>query len=267
MPVRVGGLLRLRVGADVEADDDGLGRAGQRDVGLGDAADARVHDAGATSSVPSFSSAPMMASTEPCTSPLMSSGKSLRPGFLQLLHHLLERAACEPAAPSVSRRLLVAVVGDLAGAGFVLDDGDLVAGFGRAVEAQHFDRNRRTGFGDVLALVVDERADAAPCRAGDDDVADLQRAALDQHGADRAAAAFELGFDDDAFGRAVGVGLEIEHFGLQGDRFQQLVEVGALQWPRPRRPACRRPCFRPRPRAAAGRCARGSGWLAACRSC
>ena len=36
----------------------------------------------ATSSVPSFSSEPMIASTEPCTSPLMMSGKSLRPAVL-----------------------------------------------------------------------------------------------------------------------------------------------------------------------------------------
>ena len=51
---------------------------------------------------------------------------------------------------------------------------------------------------------------------------------LDQHGRDRAAALVELGFDDDAFGGAVGIGLEVEHFGLQQDRLEQLVEVGAL---------------------------------------
>ena len=36
----------------------------------------------ATSSVPSFSSAPTIASTEPCTSALMMSGNSLRPVVL-----------------------------------------------------------------------------------------------------------------------------------------------------------------------------------------
>ena len=36
--------LRLARGAHVEADDDGVGGGGQRDVGLGDAAHGRVHD-------------------------------------------------------------------------------------------------------------------------------------------------------------------------------------------------------------------------------
>ena len=51
---------------------------------------------------------------------------------------------------------------------------------------------------------------------------------LDQDGGDRAAALVELGLDDDAFGGAVGIGLEVEHFGLQQDRLEQLVEIGAL---------------------------------------
>ena len=57
----------------------------------------------------------------------------------------------------------------------------------------------------------------------------LQRAALDQHGGDRAAAALELGFEHDAFGRAVRVGLEVEQLGLQQDRFLELVEIGLLE--------------------------------------
>ena len=148
--------------------------------------------------------------------------------ILERLHHLLERARRAGRAQRLAA-LADAIVGDLAGALLVLDDGDLIAGLGRRVEAQHLDRHRRTGRVDVLALVVDERAHAAPGHAGDDDVADLQRAALDEHGADRAAAALELGLDDDAFGRAVRIGLELENLGLQVDRLEQLVEVGALQ--------------------------------------
>ena len=72
------------------------------------------------------------------------------------------------------------------------------------------------------------RADLAARCAGDEHVADAQRAALDEHGRERAAALVELGFDDRAFGGAVGVGLELEDFGLELDRFEQLVEVGLL---------------------------------------
>ncbi len=56
-----------------------------------------------------------------------------------------------------------------------------------------------------------------------------QRAALHQNGRDRAAAAVELGFEHDALGGAVRVGLQVEQFGLQQDRFLQLVEIGLFQ--------------------------------------
>ena len=57
----------------------------------------------------------------------------------------------------------------------------------------------------------------------------MQRAALDQRGADRAAPALELRLDDHAFGGASGIGGELQHLGLQRDRFQQPVEPGPLQ--------------------------------------
>ena len=79
-----------------------------------------------------------------------------------------------------------------------------------------------------VAAIVDEAAHAAPHGAGDQHVADLERAALDQHRRHRAAALVELGFDHHAVGGAIGIGLELEHFGLQQDRFLELVEVGPL---------------------------------------
>ena len=38
----------------------------------------------------------------------------------------------------------------------------------------------------------------------------------------------QLRLDDDAFGRAVGIGLQVEQLGLQQDRFLELVEAGLL---------------------------------------
>ena len=67
-----------------------------------------------------------------------------------------------------------------------------------------------------------------PLEHRDEHVTDAQRAALDEHGRERAAALVELGFDHRAFGGAVGVGLQLEDFGLELDRFEQLVEVGLL---------------------------------------
>ena len=48
----------------------------------------------ATSSLPTFSSAPTIASTEPCTSALTTSGELLAAGaLLEVAHHVGERAA------------------------------------------------------------------------------------------------------------------------------------------------------------------------------
>ena len=169
-----------------------------------------------------------MASTEPCTSPLTSSGELLGAGRLQIGHHLLEAAAGAGDGQALAP-LAHAIIGDLPRAGFVLDHGELIARLGRAIEAQHLDRNRGAGARHLLAELVDQRAHAAIGRAGDDEVADVQRAALNQRRADRPAAALELGFDDHAFRGAVRIGGQLQHFGLKRDRLQQLVEAGPLQ--------------------------------------
>ena len=113
-----------------------------------------------------------MASTEPCTSALMRSGNSFRPRALELAHHLLKRAA-HAARP---RRLLVTplagpVIGDFAGARFVVHDCNPIAGFGRAVKAKHLDRHRRAGGFHALAAIVDQRTHAAPFRPRDHNIA------------------------------------------------------------------------------------------------
>ena len=63
--------------------------------------------------------------------------------------------------------------------------------------------------GDRLAAVVAHGAHAAAGLARHDGVADVERAALDQHGRDHAAAEVDLGLDDHAAGRRVGVRLEL----------------------------------------------------------
>ena len=63
-------------------------------------------------------------------------------GRLQLGHHLLELAARAGVGHALAP-LALAIIGDLAGARLVLDHGELIAGLGRAVEAEHLDRHRR----------------------------------------------------------------------------------------------------------------------------
>ena len=78
---------------------------------------------------------------------------------------------------------------------------------------------------DALARVVGHRAHAAPVGAGDDRVADLQRAALDEHGDDRATARIELGLDHGAGGLRVRVGGELLDLGRQQQALEQVVEA------------------------------------------
>ena len=78
-------------------------------------------------------------------------------------------------------------------------------------------------------MVVVHRPHPAPLCAGNDDIADAERAALDQHGRHRAAAPVHLGLDHDAFGGAVRVGGELQQLRLEQDRLLQPVEVELLR--------------------------------------
>ena len=79
-----------------------------------------------------------------------------------------------------------------------------------------------------MAAVIRHRPHPAPFRAGDDNIADTQRAALHQERTHHAAAAIDAGFDDHPVGVAIRVGGQFEDFRLQDDRFFKLVEVGFL---------------------------------------
>ena len=132
-----------------------------------------------------------------------------------------------------ARRLLLSpltlsIFGDFTRARFALDHGDAIARVRRAGESEHLDWRRRPRRLEGLALVIDQRPDAAPVRAGDDQRADPERAPLHENRRYRSPTAVESGFDDRAFRAAVGVGDEIEQLGLQRDRLEQLVEIDIL---------------------------------------
>ncbi len=62
-------------------------------------------------------------------------------------------------------------------------------------------------------------------RAGDERVADVQRAVLDEHGRDRAAAFVELRFEHGARRAALRVGLELDDVADEQDHLEQRVDV------------------------------------------
>src|SRR5690606_4185775 len=91
----------------------------------------------------------------------------------------------------------LAILGNLARPRLVLDDGETVAGLRRPLEAENLDGHRRAGVLDLVAVVVDERTHAAPLVAGDEDVARLERAGLNEDGRNRATPLVQLRLDDD----------------------------------------------------------------------
>ena len=181
-----------------------------------------------TSSVLILSRPAVIASSEPCTSDLITTGSSPVSPLL----------SCENISSSVPRapvamtcawsRRLRWRYSVISRARFSLSTATKRSPDRHPVEAQDLDQHRRPGRLDRLATVVEQRARPAPLGAGHDDVADPQRAALHQHRRHHAAAPVELGLDDRAVRLAVRVGPEIEQLGLELHRLDQLVEVGAL---------------------------------------
>ena len=177
-----------------------------------------------------FPSSETIASTEPCTSPLMTMFRSWTPPACICSKSLSSET---PPLPLLRHRLaaqaLAALLRELAGAPLVLDDAAELAGGRRTVEAEDLDGLARARLLDALAAVVVERAHAAPGIAGDDRVADLERAAVDEHRRDRAAADVEARLDDRA-GRLGGrVRAQVElGVGDEQDPLEQVVEVLAL---------------------------------------
>src|SRR3984957_17439578 len=168
---------RFLVGAQVEADDGGARGFRQRHVRLGDAADARIEDARHDLRRAELVERADDRLDRALHVALDDEREFLAARRLELMHHVLERAAHLRGA---RRRLLAllarAIVADLAGARLVLDDREAVARLGGAVEAEHLDRHRRAGELDRIAGIRHERAHAPPFGAGNHDVAHAHRA-------------------------------------------------------------------------------------------
>ena len=212
--------------ADVEADDDRVGRGGEHDVGLVDAADAAVEDVDRDLVLRQLGDLVLERLDRAGDVGLEDEVELLELALLDVL----KTSSSETLRPerrasaSVFRRCARSCA-SCAGAAVVLDDADVLAGLGDAVEAEHLDRVAGQRLLDARAGVVVHRADAAPVGAGDERVADLQRAALDEQRHDRAAARVELGLDDDAGRRRVRVGLELLDLGHDVQRLEQVVEA------------------------------------------
>ena len=150
---------------------------------------------------------------------------------LHLLEERLERHARRLRAlrELLAAEALGALLGDVLRLALVLDDPRELTCGRRAVEAEDLDGLAGMRLLDLLAAIVVERAHLAGGVAGDDRVADAQRAALDEHRRDGPAADVETRLDDRARRLGVRVRAEVE-LGVRDeqDLLEQLLEVRLL---------------------------------------
>ena len=106
----------------------------------------------------------------------------------------------------------------------VLYYAEFQAGFRHSIQCEHLHRNGWPRFLKPFSFLVYQRADFAPVLSADNHVADMQRSFANQHGG-RRPSRFEAGLDHVAFGKAVGVGFELQDLGLEHDHFEQLVDA------------------------------------------
>ena len=96
----------------------------------------------------------------------------------------------------------------------ILDHAEFQSGLRHAVQAQHLDRDRRRGFFQALAFLVNQGAHAPIVLAADDHFANSERAFAHQDGG-RWSAGLQARFNHISFGAAVGICLQLEQIGLE----------------------------------------------------
>ena len=136
-------------------------------------------------------------------------------------------SACCLASASVLRRLARFCAEGARGA-LVLDHATELAGHREVVEADDLDRSRGPAALERLAAEVAHGAHLAAGLAGDDRVADVDRAAVDEHGGDDAAAGIDARLDDEPARRRLRVGLEVADLGHQQEHVEEVLEADAL---------------------------------------
>jgi hypothetical protein len=217
----------LALGADVEADDDGVGSGGEKDVALSDGTDAGVDDLDAH--LLSGHAGERIGQNFDGTGDvaLDDEGQVFDAGLANLLGKAFERDARAFGELGVAL-LHLAVLRDALGLVAVGYNEEGVAGVGHGFEAEDFDGCGWAGFFDGAAAVVEHGANFAEGVADDIAVVEAKGSVLNEDGGHCAAAAIELGLDDAADGLAAWGCLGRADVGDEADHFKQQVEVDSL---------------------------------------
>ena len=233
--VVLGELARRRVGARVEADDHGLRREREVDVGLGDAADRRVHDVDPHLVGRQLGERMRQAFVRALHVGLDDQRQRLRLRLAHVLEHVLELRRLLLGELHVAE-LALAEQRDLARLALVAEHHHVLAGVRNVGQALDLDRNRRTGLGrSVLpfsSIIARTRPNTAPASTMS------PRFSVPDCTSTVATGPRPLSRRDSMTMPLAGASLrrlELEHFGLQQDRFEQLVDALRRSSPTPGR--------------------------------
>src|SRR5690606_23773723 len=213
------------VGPHVEAEQHRIGRQRQVGIAFGDTTDAAANDAHLHFIV-----------TQAAERALQGFQRTADIGFeddierlLLFLPHALEdvfQLAGVGTGELDLAELALTEQGHFTGLLLVAQHAELVTGLGRTVQAENLHGDRRSGFLDGVAVLVEHRADATVGGTNQSHIALTQRTVLYQYGCYRTAALVETRLNHYTAARRRRRGRELKQFRLQQYRFQQLVDTG-----------------------------------------
>ncbi len=213
------------VSTDVEAEDHSVGGQRQVGVGLGDTTHAAGDDLDLHFVVAQLGQRALQRFQRATYVGLDNDVEGLFLVLAHVLEHVFQLGGLLTGQLDFAE-LALTEQRDFAGLLLVGYDVQLVTRVRRAIQAEDLDRNGGTCFLDRLTVLIQHGAYTTVVHAGQYDITLTQGTVLYQHGSDGAAALVQTRFNHHTATRSRRLRLELKDFGLQQNRFEQLLDTG-----------------------------------------
>ena len=214
--------------AYVESDNDGVGRAGQNNIRLGDTPDRVMNRFDANFLIFQVSEGLLDGVNRALDIRLYDQIEFFNLTFENLLVQVVHGDAggfCQLDFPL----LLQSQITELSRPFFILNHHEVVTGLRNIRQTHHFYRSSRNCFFNFFAFVIDKCSDLAKIATNDERFTDSQGAALNNHGGDRSAPFIQFGFDHHSFTAEQRVCFQFHDFCLQEQVFKEVINSSSLQ--------------------------------------
>ena len=213
--------------ANVEAHDDGVGSGSQRDIGLGNGTDAAVNNAQVNLVAHiDLGQGILERLNRTSTVTLENEQQLLGLALLQLLKQLVKGLATRRPGLLGSTHAGLTLFSNLARLAVVVDNQEVVASAGYGGQPKNLHRGSRSSLVDALTLIIDHGAHTSIGGPGNDGIANMQGATLDQGGGHRTTPLIEVSLNGNALSGHIGIGTQIKGcVGSQHDRLEKIIET------------------------------------------